>query len=82
MHVLFWGLGFLLFPDFLNVAASTGALLLNSSTGKVRRRADKAARSERGALFFPFFFWSPLSPPLSTPLAVLFGSAEGAEENE
>ena len=35
MHVLFWGLGFLLFPDFLNVVASTGTLLLNSSTGKV-----------------------------------------------
>ncbi|XP_062300498.1 A disintegrin and metalloproteinase with thrombospondin motifs 9-like [Scomber scombrus] len=34
MHVLFWGLGFLLFPDFLNVVASTGRLLLNSSTGK------------------------------------------------
>lgn len=32
MHVLFWGLGFLLFPDFLNVVASTGTLLLNSST--------------------------------------------------
>ena len=35
MHVLFWGLGFLLFPDFLSVVASTGTLLLNSSTGKV-----------------------------------------------
>lgn len=35
MHVLFWGLGFLLFPDFLNVVASTGTLLLNSSTGNV-----------------------------------------------
>ncbi|XP_061583837.1 A disintegrin and metalloproteinase with thrombospondin motifs 9 [Cololabis saira] len=34
MHVLFWGLGFLLFPDFLNVVASTGRLLLNSSTVK------------------------------------------------
>ncbi|KAE8298082.1 A disintegrin and metalloproteinase with thrombospondin motifs 9 [Larimichthys crocea] len=34
MHVLFWGLGFLLFPDFLNVIASTGTLLLNSSTAK------------------------------------------------
>uniref|UniRef100_A0A8D3DZP9 ADAM metallopeptidase with thrombospondin type 1 motif 9 n=1 Tax=Scophthalmus maximus TaxID=52904 RepID=A0A8D3DZP9_SCOMX len=34
MHVLFWGLGFLLFPDLLNVSASTGRLLLNSSTGK------------------------------------------------
>lgn len=33
MHVLFWGLGFLLFPDLLNVSASTGRLLLNSSTG-------------------------------------------------
>lgn len=34
MHVLFWGLGFLLFPDFLNVVASAGTLLLNSSAGK------------------------------------------------
>ncbi|XP_029990964.1 A disintegrin and metalloproteinase with thrombospondin motifs 9 isoform X1 [Sphaeramia orbicularis] len=34
MHVLFWGLGFLLFPDLLNVAASTGRLLLNSTTVK------------------------------------------------
>nr|XP_019942000.1 PREDICTED: A disintegrin and metalloproteinase with thrombospondin motifs 9 [Paralichthys olivaceus] len=34
MHVLFWGLGLLLFPDFLNVVASTGRLLLNSSTVK------------------------------------------------
>ncbi|XP_054472137.1 A disintegrin and metalloproteinase with thrombospondin motifs 9-like [Anoplopoma fimbria] len=34
MHVLFWGLGFLLFPDFLNVVASTGKLLLSSSTVK------------------------------------------------
>ncbi|XP_053298458.1 A disintegrin and metalloproteinase with thrombospondin motifs 9 [Pleuronectes platessa] len=34
MHVLFWGWGFLLFPDFFNVVASTGRLLLNSSTVK------------------------------------------------
>ncbi|XP_034725712.1 A disintegrin and metalloproteinase with thrombospondin motifs 9-like [Etheostoma cragini] len=34
MHVLFWGLGFLLFPDFMYVVASTGKLLLNSSTVK------------------------------------------------
>ncbi|XP_056131168.1 A disintegrin and metalloproteinase with thrombospondin motifs 9-like isoform X2 [Lampris incognitus] len=34
MHVLLWGLGFLLFPDFLNVVASTGRLLLNSSKEK------------------------------------------------
>uniref|UniRef100_A0A7N6B2E3 ADAM metallopeptidase with thrombospondin type 1 motif, 9 n=1 Tax=Anabas testudineus TaxID=64144 RepID=A0A7N6B2E3_ANATE len=34
MHVLFWGLGFLLFPDILNVAASTGRLLLNSTAVK------------------------------------------------
>ncbi|KAM4588255.1 A disintegrin and metalloproteinase with thrombospondin motifs 9 isoform 1-T1 [Odontesthes bonariensis] len=34
MHVLFWGLGFLLFPDFLNVVASAGRLLLNSSSVK------------------------------------------------
>ncbi|XP_026161930.1 A disintegrin and metalloproteinase with thrombospondin motifs 9 [Mastacembelus armatus] len=32
MHVLFWGLGFLLFPDILNVLASTEGSLLNSST--------------------------------------------------
>lgn len=35
MHVLFWGLGFLLFPDILNVAASTGRLSFNSNTGNV-----------------------------------------------
>ncbi|MEQ2287944.1 hypothetical protein AMECASPLE_017959 [Ameca splendens] len=32
MHVLLWGLGFLLFPDLLNVVASTGRLLRSSST--------------------------------------------------
>ncbi|XP_056293354.1 A disintegrin and metalloproteinase with thrombospondin motifs 9 [Pseudoliparis swirei] len=32
MHALFWGLGFLLFPDFLSVVASAGRLLLNSSS--------------------------------------------------
>lgn len=30
MHVLFWGLGFLLFPDLINVVAITGETLLNS----------------------------------------------------
>lgn len=45
MHVLFWGLGFLLFPDFLNVVASTGRLFLNSSKGKV-------CRSVRLRIFF------------------------------
>ncbi|XP_037107672.1 A disintegrin and metalloproteinase with thrombospondin motifs 9 [Syngnathus acus] len=34
MHVLFWGLGFLLFPDLLSADASTGTLLLNPSTVK------------------------------------------------
>uniref|UniRef100_A0A8C6VYZ8 ADAM metallopeptidase with thrombospondin type 1 motif 9 n=1 Tax=Nothobranchius furzeri TaxID=105023 RepID=A0A8C6VYZ8_NOTFU len=31
MHVLFWGLGFLLFPDFLSVVSSTGRLLWSST---------------------------------------------------
>lgn len=35
MHVLFWGLGLLLFPDLLNVAASTDRLVLNASAGTV-----------------------------------------------
>uniref|UniRef100_A0AAQ4QNA1 ADAM metallopeptidase with thrombospondin type 1 motif, 9 n=1 Tax=Gasterosteus aculeatus aculeatus TaxID=481459 RepID=A0AAQ4QNA1_GASAC len=34
MHVLFWGWGFLLFPDLLTVVASTGKLRLNTSTVK------------------------------------------------
>lgn len=35
MHVLFWGLGFLLFPDLMNVVASTGRSLLTSRKGNV-----------------------------------------------
>ena len=37
MHVLFWGLGLLLFPDLMNVVAFTGQTLLNSRKGKVWR---------------------------------------------
>ncbi|XP_071191355.1 A disintegrin and metalloproteinase with thrombospondin motifs 9-like [Salvelinus alpinus] len=36
MHMLFWGLGFLLFlPDFLNVVSSTGRSLLSSRKAKI-----------------------------------------------
>ncbi|XP_062325813.1 A disintegrin and metalloproteinase with thrombospondin motifs 9 [Osmerus eperlanus] len=35
MHVLFWGLGLLLFPDLMNVVAFTGKTLLNSRKATV-----------------------------------------------